>query len=123
RTTLISIMQANNEVGTLQPIREIAAIARERGILFHADAAQSLGKLAVDVHELGVDLLTVAGHKLYAPKGDGALFIRKGVTLAPFAYRRFCRRWACRLSSAAAPCGSASGDSPPTRKSSGPRTH
>ena len=83
RTTLISIMQANNEVGTLQPIREIAAIARERGILFHADAAQSLGKLAVDINELGVDLLTVAGHKLYAPKGVGALFIRTGVTLEP----------------------------------------
>src|SRR5262249_20563059 len=69
RTTLISIMHANNEVGTLQPIQEIAAVARAHGVLLHTDAAQSVGKLAVDVNVLGVDLLTVAGHKLYAPKG------------------------------------------------------
>ncbi|MGK3865294.1 aminotransferase class V-fold PLP-dependent enzyme, partial [Enterococcus faecium] len=74
---------SNNEVGTLQPIREIAAIAREHSALMHTDAAQSMGKLPVDVNELGVDLLTIAGHKLYAPKGVGVLFIRRGVTLEP----------------------------------------
>jgi cysteine desulfurase len=83
RTTLISIMHANNEVGTLQPIREIAALARARGVLLHTDAAQSVGKVAVNVNELGVDLLTMAGHKLYAPKGVGALYVRQGVKLEP----------------------------------------
>src|SRR5262249_16438725 len=76
-------MHSNNEVGTLQPIREITAIARRAGVLTHADAAQSVGKVAVDVNDLGVDLLTIAGHKLYAPKGVGALFIRRGVKLKP----------------------------------------
>lgn len=83
KTTLVSIMHANNEVGTLQPIRDIAAIAHEHGALMHTDAAQSVGKLPVNVQELGVDLLTVAGHKLYAPKGIGVLYVRQGVTLEP----------------------------------------
>jgi cysteine desulfurase len=83
RTILITVMHANNEVGTIQPIREIAAIAREQGILFHTDAAQSVGKIPTDVEDLGVDLLSVAGHKVYAPKGVGALYIRQGVRIEP----------------------------------------
>ncbi len=83
-TILITVMHANNEVGTIQPIPEIAAIARQAGVLFHTDAAQSVGKIPANVNELGVDLLSVAGHKLYAPKGIGALYIREKTTIEPF---------------------------------------
>jgi cysteine desulfurase len=83
RTILISVMHANNEVGTLQPISDISRIAHEHGVLLHTDAAQSVGKIPTRVDELGVDLLSVAGHKLYGPKGAGALYIRKGVRLEP----------------------------------------
>lgn len=83
RTILVSIMHANNEVGTIQPIEEISRIARERGVLVHTDAAQSVGKVPTKVGELGVDLLSIAGHKLYAPKSIGALYIRRGTPIEP----------------------------------------
>lgn len=82
-TLLVSVMHANNETGVLQPVAAIAARARPKGVLVHVDAAQSLGKVPVNVDELGADLLTIAGHKLGAPKGVGALFVRQGVTLSP----------------------------------------
>ncbi len=82
-TRLVSIMHANNEIGTLQPIREIAAICHEKNVLVHTDAAQSIGKVRCQVDELDVDLLSVAGHKLYAPKGIGVLFARQDVDLEP----------------------------------------
>ena len=86
KTVLITIMHANNETGTLQPIAEIARVARKHGVLLHTDAAQSVGKIPVRVEDLGVDLLTVAGHKLYAPKGIGALYTKHGLQLEPVIY-------------------------------------
>jgi cysteine desulfurase len=80
-TILISVMHANNEVGTIQPVTEIGRIAREKGIWMHCDAAQSVGKILVNVNDMQVDLLSVAGHKVYAPKGIGALYIRQGIKL------------------------------------------
>lgn len=82
-TVLISVMMANNEIGTIQPIKEIVGIAKEHDIYVHTDAVQALGKIPVDVKELGVDFLSISGHKVYAPKGVGALYIKKGVKIDP----------------------------------------
>lgn len=85
-TILITIMQVNNEVGTIQPIAEIGKIAKEKGIIFHTDAVQSVGKIPVNVEELGVDLLSMSSHKIYGPKGIGALFIRKNTPIEPLIF-------------------------------------
>lgn len=86
RTVLITVMHANNEIGTVQPIAEIGAIARTRGVYFHTDAVQSAGKLPIDVDAAHIDLLSLSAHKLYGPKGVGAVFIRKGVQIEPTAH-------------------------------------
>jgi len=83
RTILVSIMHANNEIGTLQPVREIGAICRDRDVLFHTDAVQTVGHLPINVREMNIDLLSLSAHKLYGPKGVGALFVRKGVRTSP----------------------------------------
>ncbi|WP_405639039.1 cysteine desulfurase family protein [Streptomyces sp. NBC_00019] len=86
RTILVSVMAANNETGALQPVAELARITRAHGALFHCDAAQAAGKIPLDVRESGVDLLTIVGHKMYAPKGIAALYVRQGVALEPLIY-------------------------------------
>ncbi|HEY8875692.1 MAG TPA: aminotransferase class V-fold PLP-dependent enzyme, partial [Desulfosporosinus sp.] len=85
-TILISVMHANNEVGAIQPIDEIGQLAKEHGITFHVDAVQTLGKIPINVKAMNIDLLTVSSHKIYGPKGVGALYVRKGVRLAPRAH-------------------------------------
>jgi cysteine desulfurase len=85
-TALVSVMHANNELGTVQPIADISAITRKAGVLLHSDGVQAAGRLASDVNSLGVDLYSVSGHKMYAPKGIGALYVRKGISLGPILY-------------------------------------
>lgn len=84
RTILISIMMVNNEIGTVQPIKELAAAAKKHGILFHTDAVQALGNVPIDVKEMGIDLMSLSSHKIYGPKGSGALYIRRGVQISNY---------------------------------------
>jgi len=93
KTVLISVMHANNEVGTIEPITEIGDIAKEAGIIFHTDAVQTVGHIPVDVDKLGVNLLSISAHKLYGPKGVGALYVRKGTKIIPFAHGGEQERW------------------------------
>ena len=83
KTSIVSIMFGNNEVGTIQPISEIAKLCHDYGVLFHTDAVQAVGKIPIDVKELGVDLLSISSHKLYGPKGIGALYIKNGIDIDP----------------------------------------
>ncbi len=85
-TTLVSVMHANNEVGTIQPIEELSKVTEERGAYFHTDAVQTVGKIAMNLQRLNVDMLSMSGHKIYGPKGVGALYIRKGVRISPWAH-------------------------------------
>lgn len=86
KTILVSVMMINNEIGTIEPIKELAAVAKKHGILFHSDAVQALGNMEIDVKDLGVDLLSMSSHKIYGPKGIGALYIRKGVKISNFVH-------------------------------------
>ncbi len=86
KTILVSIMHGNNEIGTIQPIADIGAICREKGVVFHTDAVQTVGHVPIDVREMNIDLLALSAHKLYGPKGVGALFVRKGVRISPIIF-------------------------------------